>query len=388
LTSSRVAEFVLFISGTCIAFVHFFLRANAARTAIKPSAAPWHERRRFRMCGPSDLELMNISSPIIENRYKPDEKVADIWARQQAEKDMARGGKLTTPAFTFPSKAQQASRTTSWPIDEPPMTPPKGPRSPTTPKAANSSKILPSHKRNQQSYSLFPGSDDLRLPATVYTPNANPFSSTRKSSINKQQNNESTATSKKLTSPSVTDIREAALQPPVTPWTGHRRGSSADSSATVQIGIRFSAAPAALAASAFRGNSTLTPHRPSLRAVIDTVSPPQSQSKLATTSQSTQSRLDSPFDPQWNFAQSTPKPSDTRNSDASDVSEFAWLDTTDAEQASSPNYISRQNSQSRPPPTAASNRYEIDALQRNGSSRSRQGYKPPTTPDGPSTGFF
>jgi hypothetical protein len=386
---------VLFISGSAIAFVHFFLRANAARTAIKPSTAPWHERRRFRFFGPSDLELMNISAPIMDKRYKPDEKVAEIWARQQAEKEGTRSGQATLLAFDYPSKSQQPTKKASWPLDEPPQTPPKGPRSPITPKVtASPANPQSGHTRNQHSYSLFPGADEPRLPATVYTPNLNPFVSPRKASMNRQPNavNTSKALPGLLMSPSVTDIREAALQPPVAPWiAGHRRGSSADSSATVQIGIRFSAAPAALAASAFRSTSTLVPHRPSLRAVIDTVSPSQSQSGVESLSQPVESRLDTPFDPHWDFPQSVP-PKETRQSGASTVSDFAWLDTTDAESNIIPSpgasYISRQNSQNRPRPTAESNRYEIDALQRSGSARSRQGYRPPTTPDVPSNGFF
>jgi hypothetical protein len=338
---------------------------------------------------------MNISAPIIDNRYKPDEKVAEIWARQQAEKDAMRSDSAKLADFTYPSKSQQPTKKFSWPLDEPPKTPPKGPRSPSTPKTiASSTKISPGHKRNQQSYSLFPGADEPRLPATVYTPNLNPFTSQQKASINKQGSvaNTSKALPGLLTGPSVTDIREAALQPPVAPWTaGHRRGSSTDSSATVQIGIRFSAAPAALAASAYRSTSTLVPHRPSLRAVIDNVSPPQSQSRFAPPNPPVESRLDSPFDPSWDFPQSVPH-EETRNSGASAISDFAWLDTTDAESNIIPspsiNYMSRQNSQNRPRPTAESNRYEIDALQRSGSSRSRQGYKPPTTPDAPSNGFF
>jgi hypothetical protein len=338
---------------------------------------------------------MNISAPIIESRYKPDEKVAEIWARQQTEKAASRSGQGSPSEFTYPSKTQQSTKKASWPLDGPPQTPPKGSRSPTTPKTiASSTKALPGHKRNQQSYSLFPGSDEPRLPATVYTPNLNSFVSPRKASSGKLSNvaNTSKALPGLLTSPSADDIREAALQPPLAPWTaGHRRGSSTDSSATVQIGIRFSAAPAALAASGFRSTSTLVPHRPSLRAVIDNVTPPQSQSKFATSSQPVESRLDTPFDPSWDFPQSVPH-EEARLSEASALSDFAWLDTTSAESivipSPSTNYMSRQNSQNRLRPTAETNRYEIDALQRSGSARSRQGYKPPTTPDVPSNGFF
>lgn len=394
LTSSRVAEFVLFISGAAIAFVHMFLRANAARTAIKPKTTPWHERRKFRLCGPSDLELMNISSPIISSSYRPDEKVADIWTRQQAEKEEAKTNQVTLPSSTYSSKPKHAKKT-SWPLPEGPLAPPKDSvRSPSSPKSSKPSKPLPGHKRNQQSYSLFPGSDDIKLPATVYTPSAQPYSPKLKSPTNMASSASTKNLTKKLTSPSVTDISEATLQPPTNPWMpSHRRGSSTDSSATVQIGIRFSAAPAALAASAYRRNSTQSPRRPSLKAVIDNISPASSQHPTApASSRPRNARLDSPFDPEWDFPQSAPK--EARDSVSSSYSDFAWLDTTDGDSKTiasadtTLSSLSRQTSQAQKPPSVKPNRFEIEAITRSASARSRQAYRPPTTPDRPANGFF
>jgi hypothetical protein len=337
---------------------------------------------------------MNISAPIISSSYRPDEKVADIWARQQAEKEQAMMSQVALPSNTYSTKPNHAKKI-SWPLPEGPLAPPKDSlKSPVSPKSANTSKPLPGHKRNQQSYSLFPGSDDIKLPSTVYTPTTQTYSPKPKTPTNTTRRASTKAIASKLTSPSVTDISEASLDPPTNPWIPkHRRGSSTDSSATVQIGIRFSAAPAALAASAYRGNSTQAPHRPSLKAVIDNISPPTSQYPLApAASEETTARLDSPFDPKWDFPQSNSK--DARESDSSTYSDFAWLDTTDANTATitstdtSLSPLTRQNSQTQKPPSVKPNRFEIEAITRSASARSRQGYRPPTTPDRPANGFF
>jgi hypothetical protein len=371
-----------------------FLRANAARTAIKPKTTPWHERRKFRLCGPSDLELMNISAPIISSSYRPDEKVADIWARQQAEAEQAKMSQINLPRNTYASKSNHAKKT-SWPLPEGPLAPPKDSvRSPVSPQSASLSKPLPGHKRNQQSYSLFPGFDDIKLPATVYTPSSQPYSPKPKIST-AVASSVSKATPTKLTSPSVTDVSEASLHPPGNPWMSrHRRGSSTDSSATVQIGIRFSAAPAALAASAYRGNSTQSTRRPSLKAEMDNITPPTSEYTLkSSSSQPPMATLDSPFDPKWDFPQ-TSAPKDIRDSLSSTYSDFAWLNTTDANTATvavtgtSMNAPTRQTSQTQKPPSVKPNRFEIEAITRSASARSRQGYRPPTTPDRPANGFF
>lgn len=380
LTSSRIAEFVLFISGAAIAFVHMFLRANAVRTAIKPSTAVWHERRKFRLCGPSDLELMNISAPILENKYNPNEKVADIWARQQAEKGIAKV-QPALPEVTYSTKTNQSN--TGWPIQERPATPPKDASTSTlSPKAGSSSK-LPEHKRNHTSYSLFPGPDDVQLPATVYTPSSQAYSP-RTIQPTRIGHTSTKGLALKLTSPSVTDIREDAVRKPPVPWaSGHRRGSSADSSATVQIGIRFSAAPATLTSNVYQSTMKETPRRPSLRGVIDNIN--SSQSQRTPTAPPTSGILEKPFDPKWNFPQLSSPDSDARQrglSDASAESDFAWLKTTEQE----PSAMYRQNSQRS---IAETNRFEIAALERSSSSaRARPGYKAPQTPERSGNGFF
>jgi hypothetical protein len=109
-----------------------------------------------------------------------------------------------------------------------------------------------SHKRAKSSYSLFPtrAEDIPRLPATIYAPpSAAPAMLQPKSFSDKRQTSSSAVSTN---APSVTDVHEASLQwlnlPPPLFSQRHRRDDSNDSSATVQIGLRFSVAPAAIAA--------------------------------------------------------------------------------------------------------------------------------------------
>jgi hypothetical protein len=379
LSSSRVAEFVLFISGAVIAFTHMFLRANAARTAIKPNDTPWQERRGFRLFGPSDLELMRISAPIMKQEYRPDEKVSDVWVSQRANtKDGTMNAFSVGSDFIFPASPPKATtKVSQWPLTIEPIPPPKDQpmRSPMALKSATTPKKASSHQR-QASYSLFPGSEDLRLPATVYTPGSQSKGSLR--ALAPTFENPFAETS-----PITSDEQaSSALQPPRAPWkAGHRRGSSAESMATVQIGIRFSTAPAALAASGITASSSAQPARPSLRGVINSISS-EGTFPSPKPSSPTSGRLDGPFDPNV--------PTTTQQNHVSAISDYAWLDI-----ANSPSSIDSPR-RTTPRATAESNRSEIANLERSGSigrsgsMRSRPGYLSPPTPDNTSknTGFF
>lgn len=334
LSSSRVAEFILFIAGTVVAFTHLFLRANAARTAIRPSGTPWQERRGLRLFGPSDLELMQISSPIIKQEYQPDEKVSARW---MSTDDTSKNGASVDSDLIFPVRPQKATTKVSlWPLVEP-IPPPKDQpmKSPMAPKSTTNPRKTSNQHQRQASYSLFPGSDGLRLPATVYTPGT--MSKASVSALAPTFTNPFAGTS-----PTATEDR-AALLPPRMPWkAGHRRGSSADSMATVQIGIRFSTAPAALAASGISSS----PH-PGRLGILESVS-------SINTAPSPRSRT--PFDPK------SPSPITPRNMAAS---EYAWLDI-----ANSPASIDSPLRTQMVPharATAESNRYEIASLERSGS---------------------
>jgi hypothetical protein len=70
LQASRVAEISINLAGIVNAMVHFFLRANARRLAIRSRAAPWSEKRKIRLFGPNDLHVGNFISPpfVIDNK--------------------------------------------------------------------------------------------------------------------------------------------------------------------------------------------------------------------------------------------------------------------------------------------------------------------------------
>ncbi|QDS76758.1 hypothetical protein FKW77_001654 [Venturia effusa] len=349
LSSSRVAEFILFIVGAVVAFTHLFLRANAARTAIRPSDLPWQERRGLRLFGPSDLELMRISSPIIKQAYRPDEKVSARW--MSIDETVKTGAPLKSDLIAPVLLQKATAKGSPWPVAEP-IPPPKDQpiKSPIALKSATVPRKT-SHHQRQASYSLFPGSDDLRLPASVYTPGT--MSKASVSALAPTFTNPFAGTS-----PTATDDR--ALLPPRMPWkAGHRRGSSADSMATVQIGIRLSTAPAALAASGI--NSSLPLARLGILESVSSVGTSPSP------------RFKVPFDPK--------SPLSPRQQTA--ISDYAWLDITD-----SPSSLnSSLRTQMAPRATAESNRNEIAILERSGSIgrqgsiRSRPGFLSPPTPD-------
>ncbi|KAK7730153.1 hypothetical protein SLS57_001814 [Botryosphaeria dothidea] len=259
-TSSRVAEIVLFSSGIFIAFLHLFLRVNVNRMVIKPVGVPWKQNKkavRFRLFGPSDLE-MSISGPLgvkdrayamqdyynnrseksgLEYAYNPPE-----ITRRPSDPEDTYTPQLPTLLANRQSRQSNGSKLSSWPL---PLEPLK--------RSGSKHSRKPSGDRRTPTYSLFPNqlpADDVpRLPATVYNPNqsANTRES-RKPSFDIGRRG--TATS---FAPSVTDVSEAyrGLLPPMPLFAqrqSHRRDSSLDSSATVQIGLRLSVAPAAMMA--------------------------------------------------------------------------------------------------------------------------------------------
>lgn len=258
-TSARVAEIALFSSGIFIAFLHLFLRVNVNRMIIKPVGVPWKSNKkaiRFRLFGPSDLE-MTISDPVgvkdrayaMQDYYSNKPEKADLeYAYNAPEEPTQSSDSKTTYMPQLPtlvgnrqSKQSIASKK-EWPL---PLAPLKG--------SAYRHSRKPSEDKRTPTYSLFPNrvsTDDVpRLPATVYNPNQSPNArESRKPSFD---------TAKRGTgvsfAPSVTDVSEAyqGLLPPRPLFAQrpfHRRNSSVDSSATVQIGLRMSVAPAAIMA--------------------------------------------------------------------------------------------------------------------------------------------
>lgn len=322
--------------------------------------------------------------------YMPNKMIIDLWARQQVEKDleMSESEWLPVPGFHLPLKAQSLNKKkVSWPLpEEAPLTPPKEPDYVPKPPSTVPGGSPPSHKRNQGSYSLFPESSDLQVPAPTYAPNSKMWLPPKAAARSSSNYSDPVALSS-FSSPPVTEIRAASLNAPVAPWLQtHHRNNSTESCATVQIGIRFSEAPSALAATGYRRNSLQAPKRPSMRAVLDSTSPPQSRRSLGHLSMLTQSRLSAPFDAQWDNTQPT-HDERSRHSEATTVCDFTWFDSADA--TTSPKIFSRQTSQTRPAVTVESYLLEIEALQRSVSARSQHTSRPARNPEGrPAGGFF
>ncbi|KAF2471135.1 uncharacterized protein BDR25DRAFT_223566 [Lindgomyces ingoldianus] len=245
LATSRIAEISLFSSGIVIAFIHLFLRVNATRMVIKPvgetTAAPKTKRPRIRFFGPSDLE-MNISGPLaLQGGRRPDSRqgLIDVGPeknRYEFDADYFTRPEKMTPLSPGSMQSQGPIDPSKWPLPPDPIQ--------TTYFAEPKDGSTGLHKRSKSSYSLFPtrAEEIPRLPATVYSPQKSSNLAARR-----QTRRSSLADAK-----SVTDVSEAfnwlAAPPPLFTGRPHRRDESTDSSATVQIGLRFSVAPAAIAA--------------------------------------------------------------------------------------------------------------------------------------------
>ncbi|CAI6334010.1 unnamed protein product [Periconia digitata] len=248
LTSSRVAEIALFTSGMVITFFHLFLRVNATRLMIQPvnesKTVPKQNRPKIRLFGPSDLE-MNISGPIgLQGGRRPESRQGLIDVGPEKNRF-----DFDPEYFVRPDRPlTPASVNSNLPVD-----PTKWPLPPDPVQTSYAQQKEGLHRRSKSNYSLFPtrAEDVPRLPATVYspdkpTPSKSPFSSL---AIRRQNRRSSLGDTK-----SVTDVNEAFgfLAKPAPLFAGrHNRGDSTASSATVEIGLRFSVAPATLAAAKY-----------------------------------------------------------------------------------------------------------------------------------------
>ena len=182
---------------------------------------------KIRFFGPSDLE-MQISGPMAlqtTHRLHSQQGLIDVGPeKNRGDFDaeyFERPERALTPASTKPGSPIDL---TKWPL------PPALDNDATT------------HER-KQSYSLFPtrAEEVPRLPPTVYDPKA----TSDGSSVSKLALRRFTRRG------SVTNVSDAFdfLSKPKLPFAErHQRMQSTDSSATVQIGLRFSVAPATLAA--------------------------------------------------------------------------------------------------------------------------------------------
>ncbi|KAJ4348032.1 uncharacterized protein N0V89_009404 [Didymosphaeria variabile] len=250
--TSRIAEVALFCSGIVIAFVHLFLRVNATRLVIKPMSemnSPTKQKRpKLRLFGPSDLE-MNISGPLaLQGGRRPESRQGLIDVGPEKNRFdfepgyFERSERPLTPAS---ARSQGPIDPTKWPLPPDPVQ--------TGFFAEQKDGTTGLHRRNKSNYSLFPtrAEEVPRLPATVYSPPRSAGAPGRFSQLamRRQSRKGSIADTK-----SVTDVGEAfsfLVKPPPLFSSRHNRNQSTDSSATVQIGLRFSLAPAILGAGTY-----------------------------------------------------------------------------------------------------------------------------------------
>ncbi|KAF9731999.1 hypothetical protein PMIN06_000218 [Paraphaeosphaeria minitans] len=250
--TSRIAEVALFCSGIVIAFVHLFLRVNATRLVIMPmsemNANAKQKRPKFRLFGPSDLE-MNISGPLaLQGGRRPESRQGLIDVGPEKNRFDIEPGYFDRPQRPLtPASARSEGPIdpTKWPLPPDPL------QTGLFVEQKDGSNGL--HRRNKSNYSLFPtrAEDVPRLPATVYSPGklAAPQGRFSQLAMRRQSRKGSISDAK-----SVTDVGEAfnfLVKPPPLFSGRHYRNQSTDSSATVQIGLRFSLAPAILGAATY-----------------------------------------------------------------------------------------------------------------------------------------
>ena len=250
LGGARFAEASLFSSGIIISFFHLFLRTNANRLVLRPinemKAQANEQRPKLRFFGPSDLE-MNISGPLaLQGGRRPDSRHGLINVGPEKNRYdfdaqyFERPQRALTPASAKPGSPIDL---TKWPLP---------------PDVEDSGEDL-GRRGRKASYSIFPtrAEDVPRLPATVYNPSKVYKSESRISKLAMRRFNRRS---------SVTDVSQEfeALDKPNPFFSlGRSRHASTDSSATVQIGLRFSLAPAALLTS--RAISPTAPSVPQLQ---------------------------------------------------------------------------------------------------------------------------
>ena len=176
---------------------------------------------------------MNISGPLaLQGGRRPDSRqgLIDVGPEKNRFDFDPEYFERPERAITPESKLQSPIDPTNWPL------PPEMDESKKTTKN--------NHERNKASYSIFPtrAEDVPRLPATVYNPSRAAKGESRISKLAMRRFNRRS---------SVTDVRqefESMDKPNPFFAMGRSRHASTDSSATVQIGLRFSLAPATIAA--------------------------------------------------------------------------------------------------------------------------------------------
>ncbi|KAK8235099.1 hypothetical protein IWZ00DRAFT_266348 [Phyllosticta capitalensis] len=252
LSSSRVAEFILYSSGAFVSFILLFLRINSNAAAIQPRISSTFGRfnplRFLAFPGPDSYDF-KISEPIAVGGEKNNR--FDRYGYQFRPEKTGFGTEKQSSGQKEKSETWKAPIVQSKQIDTPDSSPVKS----AVPSKQPSQYV---HKRSRSgSYSLFPAKSEQgreshlpyslrlpviptmpKLPSTVYSPDSSPQKA-------KAPADPFSTPTKGARSGSVTNVADYyETLPPRPLFTGrHIRDTSVDSLATVQIGLRLSMAP-------------------------------------------------------------------------------------------------------------------------------------------------
>ncbi|ESZ94525.1 hypothetical protein SBOR_5105 [Sclerotinia borealis F-4128] len=213
---AMMATVVLNLSGLMNGLLQLFLRSNTATTSFGPRSRSWpSNKHEIRIWGPNELAFNNhIMDPVpppvsprsgLVSRAGSQRSLISSSDKSDAV-SMAELPVLPSPTYS-PTKPNPLRSNAINPISSAPVPP--------TP-----TEHTPFEQTKKQSYSLFPA-PALESPSTLLPP---PMSRSAFESVY-----------------DISDLSD--LAPPPHNQIGRRRSSSVASSATVQIGIRFSHAP-------------------------------------------------------------------------------------------------------------------------------------------------
>ncbi|APA15403.1 hypothetical protein sscle_14g101730 [Sclerotinia sclerotiorum 1980 UF-70] len=215
---AMMATVVLNLSGLMNGLLQLFLRSNTATASFGPKGRSCpNNKHEIRIWGPNELAFNNQIMDPVQPPVSP-------WSGMVSRADSQKSS-------ISPTDKSAAINKTELPILQPPMYSPTKANSQrfkaissitSTPAPQTPTESFPSEHTRKQSYSLFPA-PALQSPNTLLPPRMN------RSAFESVYD--------------ISDLSDLEAPPSLQGKRGHRRGSSVASSATVQIGIRFSHAP-------------------------------------------------------------------------------------------------------------------------------------------------
>ncbi|THV46545.1 hypothetical protein BGAL_0377g00020 [Botrytis galanthina] len=215
---AMMATVVLNLSGLMNGLLHLFLRSNTATTSFGPRGRSWpSNKHEIRMWGPNELAF---SDQIMDPVPAPVSSRSGLVSRAESQKSLITSSdknKFISMTDLFVPQPSTYSPTKPNPLCSNFVTQMSSVPIPPTP-----TEHFPSEYTRKQSYSLFPAPAP-DSPDTLAPPHMN------RPALESVYD--------------ISDLSDLVPPPPLHGKIGHRRGSSVSSSATVQIGIRFSQAP-------------------------------------------------------------------------------------------------------------------------------------------------